>query len=311
MLRPATALCIGLALALAGCGGDDGGDSKKARGLDARLFDTAADDVYAGPAGVYALDSSELTRIDGDGDADGSPIGVAATQPRVAIGNDAAWVTDVTEHDAKRVDLATGDRQVLDMGAVEPVWVAASDDRAWISSGPELVPFTDDGQPGSPVTLPCSISELVFGNGAVWGGCEQGVVRVDADTGEAQLIDVGGEPDALAATESALWALVGDRLVSISAAGDVAVEVAAPGNATSIAGAGTSLWVTADREGDDQPERVTRHDATTGRRVDGPIALPGGTDDVAAASASIAADGDSLWFALAFYGGPLGTVARV
>jgi hypothetical protein len=45
MLRPATALCLGLALALAGCGDDDGGDTEQAGGLDARLFDTAADDV--------------------------------------------------------------------------------------------------------------------------------------------------------------------------------------------------------------------------------------------------------------------------
>jgi hypothetical protein len=133
-------------------------------------------------------------------------------------------------------------------------------------------------------------------------------VRIDAGTGEAQLIDVGGEPGALAPTGSALWALVGDELVPVSPTGDVGTEVAAPANATSIAGAGSSLWVTADREGDDEPERVTRHDATTGRRVDGPVALPGGTDDVAAASASIAAAGDSLWFALAFYGGPLGVV---
>jgi hypothetical protein len=194
------------------------------------------------------------------------------------------------------------------MGEVEPVWVAASDDRAWISSGPELVPFTDDGEPGAPIALPCSISELVFGDGAVWGGCEQGVVRVDADTGEAQLIDVGGEPEALAATDSAFWALVGDELVPVGDAGDVGDAVTAPANATSIAGAGDALWVTADRDADDEPEQVTRHDATTGRRVDGPIALPGGTDDVAAASASIAADGDALWFALAFYGGPLGVV---
>ena len=218
------------------------------------------------------------------------------------------WVTDVTDHTAERIDLTTGERQELDMGAVEPVWVAAVDDGAWISSGDEVVPFDDSGEPGAPVTLPCSATELVAGLDVLWTMCEEGVVRVDPATGATNVIDVGGEPTALAATDPALWVLVGAQLVPIDAAGEVGTEVTAPADATSIAGSGNLLWVTADRQSDDAPENVTRHDAATGRRTAGPIPLPGGTDDVAAASQSIAADGRALWYTLAFYGGPLGVV---
>jgi hypothetical protein len=306
VLRSATVAVVGLVLALAGCGGGD--DSQAANGLEARLLDEA-DDVYAGPAGVFALDSSDLTRVGEDGELEGSPIGVAADQPRIAIGTDAAWVTDVSDHSAFRLDLATGDQLDLDMGAVDPVWVAAPDDGgAWVNSGTELVPFDDDGEPGAPVPLPCSTEELVAGLDALWTFCDQGVVRVDPATGAADPIDVGGEPAAIAATDAALWVLTGERLVPIDASGQIGAEVAAPANATSIAGTGAVLWVTADRQADDAPEQVTHHDAASGRRTAGPISLPGGTDDVAAASASIAAAGRSLWFTLAFYGGPLGVV---
>ena len=77
----------------------------------------------------------------------------------------------------------------------------------------------------------------------------------------------------------------------VQPSGEVGTEVAASADATSIAGTGNVLWITADRESDDAPEQVTRHDVGTGRCTAGPIRLPGGTEDVAAALASIAAAG--------------------
>jgi hypothetical protein len=302
------ALGVALAIALAGCG-DGGGEASNGGGLEARLFDTAADDVYSGRPGVFALEDFELVPIDtASGDPDGDGIGIAASNERVAIGTDTAWVTDVAEHKALRIDLGTGERQRLDMGDVEPVAVAAEGDRAWIGSDTTLVSFTSDGTPGDLVTLPCKVFDLVSSQGAIWGGCELGLVRVETATNTATLIDVGGEPDSVATTGTSVWALVGGRLVSVSTTGEVGSNIEAPVGAMVIAGEGRDLWVASDPDEGEEPSSMTRHDARTGHRNGGPVQLPGSTDDVQASSAAIAPHRGALWFALAFYGGPLGVI---
>lgn len=295
-----------LVLGVAGCGGSD--DAGGGGGLEARLFETDADEVFAGPAGVFALDGADLMPIDTEsGDPDGQPIETELLNTRVAVGEGVIWVTASAEQKAIRVDL-TGPIEPLEVPGGEPSLVVADGAGAWIVSGDDLVAYRADGTPGDPLRLPCEVNDLAASGGTVWGGCKRGLVRVDTSGRTAQLVDVGGEPKSVAAVAGAAWALVGDRLVRVDDDGDSEPVVDAPKGAARIAGEGETLWVFSSPEGDRKAQLVTRHDARTGKQEAGPVELPGSTDDVGAAAAAAAPYRGALWFTLAFYGGPLGVV---
>ncbi len=291
-----------------GCGG--GGGAASGGGLEARLFDTPADAVSSGPAGVFASDDADLVPIDSrSGDPAGDPIEFGATlNGRLAVGTESAWVTDVNEHAASRIDLGSGSRQVLEVPGGDPGAVAAEGNGALIVSGRTLIPYAADGTLGPTLRLPCRIYELVGSDGIVAGGCARGLLRIDPARGTAEVFDVGGEPDDVAVNAGSAWALVSGRLVRVGADGRRGRTLKAPAGAVSIAGEGHDLWVISAPKGDDAPERVTRHDSRTGRRNAGPVQLPGSTSDVAATVAAVAPFQGSLWFALSFYGGPLGII---
>ncbi len=298
---------VALALALGGCGdaGEAGG------GLEARLFETEADEVSAGPGGVFVTEGADLAPIDIEsGEPAGDPIDIGALNTRLAIGEEAGWVTDVNEHEAARIDLSNGSRQALAVPGGDPVAVAALGSGALIASGRELIPYAADGSPGPASRLPCDVYDFVGSEEVVAGGCEDGVVTIDA-AGTVGVVNVGGEPDSVAVTSGSVWALIGGRLVEVGADGKRGRTLKAPDGAVSIAAEGQALWVLSGPGGDDEPELVTLHDARTGKLEAGPVELPGGTSDVGAAAATVAPFQGSLWFTLAFYGGPLGVVEPV
>lgn len=298
-----------IALVTAGCFGGDG--ETAGGGLIAKTLDVKADDVIKGPRGIYVVDSFDVQAIDTNtGQASGAPIHVSADGPRYAPDDDGAiWYTDVNGHTAGRV--TQGDAVTeLTMPEGEPVGVAFGDGHGWVSSPdpPIVVPFAKDGRAGEPVETPCSLYNLVVSDGAVWGACDTGVVRIDTDTRQADLIDTGGKPRQLTATSSHMWALVGDHLVSIDIATSAASDpVSAPADAYGLAGEGDDLWIAA---GADTGRLITRHNASDAALIAGPVEVPGSSDDVPAQVGSMEGLGDDLWLSVSFYGSELVVVRQ-
>ena len=297
-------LLSALTLVVSGCG-DEG--SQQA-GLEARLLETPADEVHSGPAGVFALDGADLVPIDAESGAPAAdPIDVGALNARVAVGEEAAWTVEANADRAARIDLSSNSREPLELpGQDLAPTVAATSGGAWIVVGRRLVPYAADGTPMKSIGLPCGATELAVSNHSVWGACERGLVHVDTQEHSTQMVDVGGEPADIAATGGSAWALVGRRLIQVGTEGERMRTVKVAAATESIAGEGNDLWLVTGTE--DAPELVALHDGRTGERTAGPVELAGSTDDVPAAAQVVAPYRGSLWFALAFYGGPLGVV---
>jgi hypothetical protein len=79
-------------------------------------------------------------------------------------------------------------------GGGDPGAVVADGHGAWLTSDRGLVRYAADLKPYAPVRLPCYLPDLVASKGAIWGGCERGLVRIDTAGRTAKVIDVGGEP---------------------------------------------------------------------------------------------------------------------
>lgn len=136
---------------MGGCGdaGEAGG------GLEARLFETEADEVSAGPGGVFVTEGADLAPIDIEsGEPAGDPIDIGGLNTRLAVGEEAVWATDVNEHEAARTDLSGGSRQALAVPGGDPVAVAALGSGALVASGRELIPYAAGGSPGPASRLP-------------------------------------------------------------------------------------------------------------------------------------------------------------
>jgi hypothetical protein len=255
------------------------------------------------------VDSFRLQAVDpGAGEPQGNPIDLQAVNTRVVVDDEGVvWLTTSDEDFAARITPAGSFTDLVMPGDEDPVGIALSNGRAWISSTtPDfLVPFDKDGKRGEPVETPCSLYKLVGVDGSVWGPCDKGLVRFDTETRRVTLIDTGGEPEELAATTSAMWALVGDRLVAVDlVTGQVANSMSAPDGALSIAGAGDNLWVVSQPD-DRRPDQITRHAGSDAKLMGGPVDLPGSTSDVPTQARTMTAYGNDLWLTQRFYGAAL------
>jgi streptogramin lyase len=306
--RHVAALGLVAAIALASSGIAEARSSRTtARRLTARLFETPLRTVASGPAGVFGVDRSDrLFRVDvRTGEAPGRPLVLDAEE--VAVGTDAVWVIQDAQRGVLRLDPSTRATTSFEVpgDALDSAFViAATDDGAWVEVGDYepsgstylLVPYTSAGGPGPPLTLPCGFTDLVATERVLWASCAEGILRIDTATGEARLVDVGGEARSLAATAAGVWLLVGKRLVQVSLVGDVTTARDAPPDARFVVGDADAVWVTSGKpRGTD---RITRHDARTGERNAGPLELPGGTDATPAQAADMAAHRGTVWFSL-------------
>jgi DNA-binding SARP family transcriptional activator/DNA-binding beta-propeller fold protein YncE len=127
-------------------------------------------------------------------------------------------------------------------------------------------------------------SALAAAGGTLWAASYEGqsVTRIDEETGERTTIAVPGHPTALAADPAGVWvaATLEGRLIRIERAFD-RVGTTRPVEASSIARAGGSLWVTREQ--------------TTLQRLD-QAGLPAGPEVVLDNGAgNLAAFGETLW----------------
>jgi hypothetical protein len=306
--RHVAVLGLAAAIAVASSGVAAAGSGRTtARGLTARLYETPLRTVASGPAGVFGVDNgNRLFRVDlATGQAPGRPLLRDAED--VAVGTDAVWVIRNVARHVVRLDLSTRATTSFDVpgdALDSPLAIVATDDGAWVEVDdyePEgntylLVPYPTTGGQGAPLTLPCGFTDLVATAAVLWANCNDGILRIDTATGEARVVDVGGEPKSFAATSAGVWVLVGKRLVRVALVGDVATTIDAPREARFVVGDAGDLWVTSGKPRG--ADRVTRHDAQSGERTGGPLGLPGGTDATPPQAADMAAHSGAAWFSL-------------
>lgn len=293
-----------------GCSKDTEGGGLTAHLMDE--FKDGFDGVIAGPNHLYALDGNTAYQID---PAIGEPLSkkpalglhVDGTTRRAVADNGDIWFTG---RSAQRVPLSGDDPVELVMpDGLDATGVAVSGDTGWVlsASAAKAVPFSEDGVAGEPVDVPCEISPMlhepgVGGNDAVWTYCEEGVARIDTETGEAALTDIGGRPTGLALTSSGVWAARKGTLYAIDPdTGEVTDTVDRP-DADKLAGYGDKLWVSGNG--------VTLHSASDGTQQAGPVGMPKLSDQVGTAIVEMAAFEDRLFVTLNFYGAPLVMVER-
>ena len=310
MLRAVAVISL-LALVVSAC---DATERSSGGGLSAHELAIKADDVVAGPRGVYAVEGGHVQAVDpATGKAAGEPIELHALGTRMVVDDQGAvWFIDREQPRATRVAPDGAVTQLAMPEGERPVGIAVVNGTAWVSSiSPNVVfPFSADGTRGEPVQTPCAVVQLAAGDGVVWGACDKGAIRLDTVSRQVMLVDTYGVPGDLAVTAPAVWALVADRLVAIDPRTGVAAgSVPAPADANSIVGANGALWVAATPAGDG-PEKITRHDASDMALLAGPVDVPGSSTDVPARVSSMAVFGDELWLTATVYGSPLVVVRQ-
>ena len=307
---------IVLALMAAACAGTS---ETSGGGLKARVLGQVGDGfdgVSAGANHLYAFDGGDAQRID---PATGAPMGAEfrlyALHTRRAVADDGAiWFTSTDgEPPDRRISPGGADAALVLPGELESFGAAVSGQTGWINDPWEdvVVPFTEDGVAGDPITMPCDVSvDTPVGTpNAVWVTCENGLARIDSGTREVSMVtDV--TPGSVALTSSALWVRVKGKLLAVDeASGQILRTQDVPAGAGGIIGSGGYVWMVWRGE-KDGPPRITLHDASDLRQIAGPVDLPGSSKDAPARIAEAAAFGDKLWITQPYYGQGLVMIER-
>jgi DNA-binding SARP family transcriptional activator/DNA-binding beta-propeller fold protein YncE len=213
-------------------------------------------------------------RLEGPGPADDGAGRDAAARPR-------RWTT---QRRLSRSVLALGGLALLLVAFA--AWLAARPSPGLSGVDPNHVGLidADTGKIVEQLELGVRPSALAAAGGTLWAASYEGqsVTRIDEETGERTTIAVPGHPTALAADAEGVWvaATLEGRLIRIERAFDH-VGTTRPVEASSIARAGGSLWVTRGQ--------------TTLQRLD-QAGLPAGPEVVLDNGAgNLAALGETLW----------------
>ena len=234
----AAAVAAVLAAVLLGGSGDDGAgpdDARTADGVTAGLDIDAASSIPTGPRPF-----------------------------RVAIGDDAAWVTDSQGTAVDRIDLASEDVQSIDVGG-EPVGVDVNTTGVWVvtqTDGGSVVLI--DPSTSTPVTrlrvgdvarVPAATDARVW----VTNNAEDTVSLIDVASRTVQTaVAVPAGPRGVVAADDGVWVASTDEGVVSRLdpdTGGVVAEIPVGGSPTSLALTDDAVWVT-----DGPNDTVTRID---------------------------------------------------
>ena len=291
-----------VAAALAGCGGDDGGDGAAEVLAQIELEGIPAD-VEAADDAVWVADTGSgggLVKLDPSSLEEIGLLPVPEGAEAVGIGDSTVWALSRTFGDVFAFDreATEGDGETIDIGegAPDPVYgeafedLAASGDTAYANGSLGLVGVTADGEVLEPTDaeptdefdtsseLEFSETPVVTASDTVWAMTADGVRDFDLETLEP-LDDLGSSAEALAVGDDEVWAVADDGVITRLVSGDDDEEIAnleerfAGEDPEAIAYAGGDLWVVGAGQ-------LLRIDPESGEEIGDTLSLPDGTDEL-------------------------------
>jgi virginiamycin B lyase len=142
------------------------------------------------------------------------PIGRDPLTPLVAEG--AVWVPILFGNEILRLDLATGDQRIIEVGDI-PGWVTAGAGSIWVvkeRSGSIIRLSPSDGQEITTIKVGSPTRGIAIGGGLAWAATEAGVTEIDTTTNEVRrdfrLVDPARDlgPIGIAHLDGVVWVSV-------------------------------------------------------------------------------------------------------